>query len=83
MRFVYLRTYIKQDSIMRQRFEQQMTLGRLLIHETDIPTKKRSGALPELCAALKEICGTGCGCIQPAAHWTRADCNPKGKGAIR
>lgn len=55
MRFVYFRTTIKQDSIMRQRFEQQMTLGRLLIQETDIPTKKRSGALPGLCAALKEI----------------------------
>jgi IS5 family transposase len=40
---------------MRKRFEQQMTLGRLPIGETEIPTKKRSGALPKLCAALKEI----------------------------
>ena len=40
---------------MRNRFEQQMTLGRLPIGETPIPTKKRSGALPGLCAALKEI----------------------------
>ena len=40
---------------MRKRFEQQMTLGRLPIGETEVPTKKRSGALPGLCAALKEI----------------------------
>ncbi|MBA7531684.1 ISNCY family transposase ISCku10 [subsurface metagenome] len=40
---------------MRKRFEQQMTIGRLPIGETEIPTKKRSGALPGLCAALKEI----------------------------
>ena len=40
---------------MRKRFEQQMTLGRLPISETEVPTKKRSGALPGLCAALKEI----------------------------
>jgi hypothetical protein len=40
---------------MRKRFEQQMTLGRLPIGETEIPTKKRSGALPKLCAALKVI----------------------------
>jgi len=40
---------------MRKRFEQQMTLGKLPISETEIPTKKRSGALPGLCAALKEI----------------------------
>src|SRR4030043_1648720 len=40
---------------MRKRFEQQMTLGRLPINETEVPTKKRSGALPGLCAALKEI----------------------------
>jgi IS5 family transposase len=32
-----------------------MTLGRLPIGKTEIPTDKRSGALPELCAALKEI----------------------------
>lgn len=40
---------------MRKRFEQQITLGRLLIQDTEIPTAKRSGALPGLCAALKEI----------------------------
>jgi hypothetical protein len=40
---------------MRKRFEQQLTLGRLPISETKITTKKRSGALPGLCAALKEI----------------------------
>jgi len=40
---------------MRKRFEQQMTLGRLPIGETPIPIKKRSGALPGLCGALKEI----------------------------
>ena len=40
---------------MRKRFEQQMTLGRLPIGETEIPTDKRSGALPGLCASLKEI----------------------------
>lgn len=40
---------------MRKRFEQQLTIGRLPIGETVIPTAKRSGALPGLCAALKEI----------------------------
>jgi len=40
---------------MRKRFEQQLVLGRLLIKDTKIPTSKRSGALPALCAALKEI----------------------------
>ena len=40
---------------MRKRFEQEITLGQLLIQDTIIPTKKRSGALPGLCAALKEI----------------------------
>lgn len=40
---------------MRKRFEQQFVLGRLPIEETEIPTEKRSGALPALCAALKEI----------------------------
>jgi hypothetical protein len=40
---------------MRKRFEQEITIGRLLIQDTIIPTKKRSGALPGLCAALKEI----------------------------
>lgn len=40
---------------MRKRFEQQIVLGQLLIKDTIIPTAKRSGALPGLCAALKEI----------------------------
>lgn len=40
---------------MRKRFEQQIVIGRLLIQDTKIPTAKRSGALPGLCAALKEI----------------------------
>lgn len=40
---------------MRKRFEQQTKLGYLLIEDTKIPTSKRSGALPGLCAALKEI----------------------------
>ena len=40
---------------MRKRFEQQLTLGRLSIKETEIPNTRRSGALPKLCAALKEI----------------------------
>jgi len=40
---------------MRKRFEQQMTLGTIPIGEMKITTKKRSGALPGLCAALKEI----------------------------
>ena len=40
---------------MRKRFEQEITIGRLLIQDTIIPVKKRSGALPALCAALKEI----------------------------
>ena len=40
---------------MRKRFEQQIKLGSLLIQDTEIPTAKRSGALPGLCAALKEI----------------------------
>jgi len=40
---------------MRKRFEQQMTIGSMPIGETKITTKKRSGALPGLCAALKEI----------------------------
>jgi IS5 family transposase len=55
MRFDYFRTNIKQDSIMRRRFEQQMTLGIIPIEEMFITTRKRSGALPGLCAALKEI----------------------------
>jgi len=40
---------------MRKRFEQQFVIGRLSIQETEIPTQKRSGALPSLCGALKEI----------------------------
>jgi len=40
---------------MRKRFDQQHTLGMLLIEDTEIPTAKRIGALPALCAALKEI----------------------------
>ena len=40
---------------MRKRFEQQYVLGRLPIEETVIPNKKRSGTLPGLCAALKEL----------------------------
>ena len=55
MRFKYSVYYIKQDLKMRKRFEQQMTLGTIPISETKISTKKRSGALPGLCVALKEI----------------------------
>lgn len=40
---------------MRKRFEQQLSIGRLLIQDTEIPTAKRSGALPALYAALKEM----------------------------
>jgi IS5 family transposase len=40
---------------MRKRFEQQLTIGNTPISEVAITTKKRSGALPGLCAALKEI----------------------------
>ena len=40
---------------MRKRFEQQMSFGTILIGDTKITTKKRSGPLPALCAALKEI----------------------------
>jgi transposase, IS5 family len=40
---------------MRKRFEQQTVLGRILIEDTEIPTAKRSGPLPALCAALKQI----------------------------
>ena len=40
---------------MRNRFEQQMSIGTIPIGETKITTKKRSGPLPALCAALKEI----------------------------
>ncbi len=55
MRFGYFRQTIKQGSKMRKRFEQQFVLGRLPINETPIQTGKRGGALPKLCAALKEI----------------------------
>lgn len=54
-RFGYSGTNIERGSFMRKRFEQQLILGRLPIEETEIPTAKRSGALPGLCAALKEI----------------------------
>jgi len=47
-RFRYFSYSIKQDSKMRDRFEQQMTLGTILIGETKITTRKRSGKLPEL-----------------------------------
>jgi hypothetical protein len=40
---------------MRQRFEQQFVIGRQLIEDAEIPTKKRSGALPGLCRALQTI----------------------------
>jgi IS5 family transposase len=40
---------------MRKRFEQQLSLGRLLIEDTQIPTARRIGALPALFAALKEM----------------------------
>lgn len=40
---------------MRKRFEQQLVIGQLLIQDTEIPIAKRSGALPGLCAALKEM----------------------------
>ena len=40
---------------MRKRFEQQMSIGTIPIGETKITTKERSGPLPAMCAALKEI----------------------------
>jgi len=40
---------------MRKRFEQQFTIGCTPISDVKIPTAKRSGALPGLCAAIKEI----------------------------
>lgn len=40
---------------MRKRFEQQYSMGRLLIEDTEVPIAKRNGALPGLCGALKEI----------------------------
>lgn len=55
MRFDNIEPTIKEIQKMRKRFEQEITIGQLLIQDTVIPTKKRSGALPGLCAALKEI----------------------------
>ena len=40
---------------MRKRFEQQLSIGRLLIKDTEISTAKRAGSLPSLCLALKKI----------------------------
>lgn len=40
---------------MRKRFDQQLSIGMLLIQDTEVPIAKRSGALPALCASLKEI----------------------------
>lgn len=55
LRFDYFQAITKTISIMRKRFGQQLSLGRLPIAETKISIAKRSGALPGLCAALKEI----------------------------
>lgn len=46
---------IQKFLIMRKRFEQQTTLGKMLIEDAEVPTKKRLGSLPGLLAALKEI----------------------------
>ncbi|NEN25887.1 ISNCY family transposase [Cryomorpha ignava] len=40
---------------MRNRFDQQLSIGKLLIADTVIPMAKRNGPLPALFAALKEI----------------------------
>jgi len=40
---------------MRKRFDQQLSIGVLLIEDTEVPIAKRSGSLPGLCASLKEI----------------------------
>lgn len=40
---------------MRKRFDQQLSIGTLLIQDTVVPIAKRNGALPALCASLKEI----------------------------
>ncbi len=40
---------------MRKRFDQQLSIGVLLIQDTEVPISKRNGALPALCASLKEI----------------------------
>jgi transposase, IS5 family len=55
MRFEYFKAHVKPVSKMRKRFEQQFTIGCIPINGVIIPTAKRSGALPGLCAALKEI----------------------------
>jgi IS5 family transposase len=55
LRFDCFRPILQADTIMRKRFEQQLIIGRLLIQNTKIPTARRSGALPGLCLALKEI----------------------------
>ena len=55
MRFAYSKPKPMRVLKMRERFEQQLTIGRLLIEDTEIPTAKRAGSLPGLCAALKEI----------------------------
>ncbi len=55
MRFALLRPKHETVSKMRKRFEQQLSIGRLLIKDTEIPTVKRAGSLPSLCLALKEI----------------------------
>ncbi len=54
-RFAYFEAKPESDSIMRKRFEQQLAIGTIPIHEVRIPTQKRSGPLPALCAALKAI----------------------------
>ena len=55
MRFADSNERYSKIWIMRKRFEQQLSLGRLLIEDTQIPTAKRIGPLPSLFAALKEI----------------------------
>ena len=47
--------FLRKDSVMRKRFEQQISLGKILIEDVEIPLAKRSGPLPSLCAALEEI----------------------------
>ena len=55
MRFEYFEPIYSTDSNMRKRFEQNMVIERVPIKDVQIPNKKRSGALPSLCAALKEL----------------------------
>lgn len=55
MRFALIRPKHERVSKMRKRFEQQLSIGRLLIKDTEISTAKRAGSLPSLCLALKEI----------------------------